>query len=80
MIYNLVHKCFCIYSDWTQFHTELTLLKEIFRKNGYPENFIDKCSKKFLNNIYFVKENLPTVEKKAFAPSPSILRNNIFAY
>ena len=52
---------FCISSNWTQLHTELTLLKEIFCKNGYPENLIDKCFSKFLNNIHFVKESVPPV-------------------
>ena len=61
-----------------QFHTELIFLKGIFQKNGYPKNFIDKSFKMFLNNVHLVKENVPTVEKKAFAPSPSILSNNIF--
>ena len=64
MIYTLVYRCFYISSNWTQFHTQLTFLKGIFRKNGYPENFIDKCFKKFLNNVHLVKENVPTVEKK----------------
>ena len=32
----------------------------------------------FFNNIHLVKVKVPTVEKKAFAPSPSIPRNNIF--
>ena len=64
MVYTLVYRCFRISSNWTQFHTELTFLKGIFRKNGYPENFIDKCFKKFLNNVNLVKENVPTVEKK----------------
>ena len=32
----------------------------------------------FYNNIHLVKVKVPTVEKKAFTPSPSILRNNIF--
>ena len=64
MVYTLVYRCFRISSNWTQFHTELTFLKGIFRKNGYPENFIDKCFKKFLNNVHLVKENVPTVEKK----------------
>ena len=63
MVYTLVYRCFRISSNWTQFHTELTFLKEIFRKNGYLENFIDKCFKKFLNNVHLVKENVPTVEK-----------------
>ena len=77
MVYTLVYRCFHICSNWTQFHTELTFLKGIFQKNGYPANFIDKCFKKFLN-VHLVKENIPTVQKKAFASSLSILRN-IFA-
>ena len=64
MVYTLVYRCFHICSNWTQFHTELTFLKGIFWKNGYPENFTDKCFKKFLSNFHLVKENVPTVEKK----------------
>ena len=64
MVYTLVYRCFRICSNWTQFHTESIFLKGIFRKNGYPENFIDKCFKKFLNNVHLFKENVPTVEIK----------------
>ena len=39
-------------------------MKKIFPKNGYPESFIDKCFKKFLDNIHLVKEKVPTVERK----------------
>ena len=42
----------------------MIFLKGIFQKNAYPENFIDKCFKKFLNNIHLVKENVPIVELK----------------
>ena len=41
MIYNLVNRCFRICSSWSMFHQQLILLREIFQKNGYPENFID---------------------------------------
>ena len=64
MVYTLVYRCFRICSDWTKFHAELTFLKKTFRKNGYPKNFIDKCFKKFLDNIHLVKEKVPTVERK----------------
>ena len=63
MVYTLVYRCFRICSDWIKFHAKLTFLKKIFRKNGYPENFFDKCFKKFLDNIHLVKEKVPTVEK-----------------
>ena len=46
------------------FHQQLILLREIFQKNGYPENFIDRCFKLFLNRIHILKEKVPTVEKK----------------
>ena len=64
MVHTLVYRCFCICSDWKKFHPELTFLKTIFCKNGYHENFIDKCFKKFLDNIHLVKEKVPTVERK----------------
>ena len=63
MVYTLVYRCFHICSNWRQFRTELIFLKGIFQKNGYLNTFIDKCFKKFLNNIYLVKENVSTVEK-----------------
>ena len=63
IVYTLVYTCFHICSNWTQFHTELIFLKGIFQKNGYPENFIDKCFKKFIISILF-KKTAPTVKKK----------------
>ena len=36
----------------------------IFLKNGYLEDFINKCFKKFMDNIYVEKETTLTVEKK----------------
>ena len=41
MAYTLVYRCFRICSDWKKLHAELTFLKNIFGKNGYPENFIN---------------------------------------
>jgi len=64
MIYTLVFRCFRICSDWTKFHNELKLLKEIFLKNGYPTSFIDKCFKTFLDQLYISKPLISTVEKK----------------
>ena len=41
---------------------ELFCLKEIFLKNGYPEDFTSKYYKKFMDNIH-VKVTTVTVEK-----------------
>ena len=64
MVYTLVYRCFRICSVWTRFHTELTSLKRIFHKSGYPENFIVRCFRTCLDNIHLVKENVPIVEGK----------------
>ena len=64
MIYTLVNRCFRICSSWSMFHQQLILLREIFQKNGYPENFIYRCFKLFLNRIHILKEKVLTVEKK----------------
>ena len=52
MVCTLVYRCFCICLDWTEFHTELTFLKQ------------DKYFKKFPDNIHLVKEKVPTLERK----------------
>ena len=46
------------------FHQDLRLSTEIFQKNGYPDNFIVRCFKLFLNIIHILKEKVPTVGKK----------------
>ena len=51
MMYILVNRYFRICSNWSAFHSQLTILREIFQKNGYPKNFIDTCFKLFLNRI-----------------------------
>ena len=64
-VYTLAYRCFRICSSWTKLHNELVCLKETFLKNGYPEDFINKCFKKFLDNLHIVKETTLTVEKKS---------------
>ena len=60
----LADRCFRICSSWTKSHNQLVCLKEFFLKNGYPKDFINKCFKKFMDNIHVVKETILTVEKK----------------
>ena len=64
MIYTLVNRCFRICYSWSIFHQQLILSREIFLKNGYQENFIDKSFKFFFNRIHILKEKVPTVDKK----------------
>ena len=40
MVYTLAYRCFRICSDWTKLHEELSFLKQVFLKSGYPLSFI----------------------------------------
>ena len=63
MLYTLADRCFTLCSDGR--NRELVTLKEIFKGNGYPKSFIDKCFKKFLNRLHIIKPTSSKVEKKA---------------
>ena len=54
-VYTLVYRCLQIFSSWTELHTELVCLKEIFLKNGYLEHIKIKSFKNFQDNIHVLK-------------------------
>ena len=56
MSYTLANRCFGICSNWSVFHSQLTHLRKMTQKNGYPENFIDRCFKLFLNRTHILRE------------------------
>ena len=64
LLHTLLNRCFRICSDWTKFYLELVKLIDVFKNNGYPENFINNCFKVFLDNNYRVREKVITVPKK----------------
>ena len=57
LLHTLLYRCFQICSDWTKFHLELVKLIDVFKSNGYPENFINNCLKCFwITNIEYKKK------------------------
>ena len=46
------------------FHEEIVKLKEIFKGNSYPEEFIGRCIKHFLNKLHVPKVEELTAAKK----------------
>ena len=50
LLHTFLYRSFRICSDWTKFHLELVNLIDLFKSNGYPENFIKNCFKVFLYN------------------------------
>ena len=51
-------------SDLNQFRLEFVNLTDVCRSNGYPENFINNCFKKFLDNKCTVQEKMITMPNK----------------
>ena len=45
LVLTLLHRSFSICSSYEEFHEEIVLSKEVFKKNEYPQFFIDKCIK-----------------------------------
>ena len=55
LVYTLLHRCFNIISYYEKFHNEINALKQIFKINRYPFQFIDRCIKQFLQKRYVTK-------------------------
>ena len=62
LIFCLLFRSFTFTISWDRFHAEVEFLKGIFRKNSYPEHFIDKCIKIFLDKK--IKPTLVHTEQK----------------
>ena len=65
MVYTITYRCFKIFSDWTKFYEDLSFLKQVFLKNGYPLSFIDNCFKAFVDKLFIKHHRVITVEKKS---------------
>ena len=61
---TMLFRCFSICSSFEKFHKEIIKLKEIFKRNSYPEKFIDRCIKYFLNKLHVPKVVELTAAKK----------------
>ena len=61
---TLLHRVFMICSSYRTLHFEILKLKQIFRSNGYPKNFIDRCIKMYLDKVFIKHPNICVVPKK----------------
>ena len=59
-----MNRCFNLSSDFLKFHHEVQKLKKILSKSAYPQNFLDKCIQKLLDNMFIQRLQIPTVPKK----------------
>ena len=55
LLETLLFRYFSLCSSFEKFHEEIAKLKEIFKRNSYPDKFIDKCIKKFSKKFHVLK-------------------------
>ena len=64
LISSLLYRAFKLCSNFEILHQEIIFLKDIYKRNGYPSNFIDKCVKTFLDKIFIEKKVFSVAQKK----------------
>ena len=62
LVNTLIFRCFKICSSYEKLHNEI-YLKEFFKRNRYPNDFVGLCIKKFFDKLYITKKKYQTVEK-----------------
>ena len=67
MIHTLLYGCLPIPLNWTKFHLKLVKLMDVFKCNGYPNNFINcfNCFKTFLDNKHGMQVKVTILPKKS---------------
>ena len=63
VVYTLLHRYFSICFSYGKFYEEIVLLKYIFKKNEYPEFFIDRFIKNYLRSSLFPKRSFTLLAK-----------------
>ena len=64
LVNTLIIRCFKICSSYEKLHDEIVYLKQIFKHNRYPNDFVGLCTKKVFDKLYITKKIYQTVEKK----------------
>ena len=71
----MLFRTFSIVSDFSRFHTEVSHLKDILRKNAFPIKLVDNCIKTFLNKKFLHTPVALTVDKKELSITLPYLGN-----
>ena len=66
LVSTLLFRIFTICSSWDLMHKEVMNLKDILRRNSYPQSLTDKLVKKFFDKMNRVRTPITTVPKQTF--------------
>ena len=52
LIDTLLYRGFILCSNMEKFHQDISSLKSVLKRNGYPKTFINLCIKKFFDKLF----------------------------
>ena len=79
LLETIIFRCVSICSSYEKFHKEIVKFKEIFKRNSYPEKFIDRRIKRFLNKRHVPKViELTAAKKKLILVMPYLSGQQLF--
>ena len=55
LVSTLLHRAYTICGNWAKIHSEISHIKSVMRKNGYPLEQIDSSVKNFHNGVNTAK-------------------------
>ena len=54
LLLTLLFRTYTICSDWSKFHTEIIILRNIMLKYEFPAIFLDFCIKLYFDKLFFI--------------------------
>ena len=64
LLSTLLYRAYMINSSYQSLHKEIEKLKGIFKRNAYPDSFIEKCVYRFFNKIFDKKSPSKPMDPK----------------
>ena len=66
VVNTLIFRYFKTSFSYENLHNKIVYLKEIFKRNRYPNNLVDRCIKKFFDKLYITKKFIKRLRKSNY--------------
>ena len=64
LVFCLIHRIFNLCSSYENFHTQLEVVRNLLKLNGFPSHMFECITRRFLDNTFDPKPSVQTVPKK----------------
>ena len=77
LFFTFLHCHLLIWFSYRTLHFEILIVKQSFRKNGYPKTFVDRCIQIYLDKVFIKHSNMSIVPKKEISLCFSISQQKV---